>query len=116
MKFVYWHSTYKLSVLNRCLNITCDKSRNLCVYAWPTIGLKIGIFGLRVSGFRFQVSGFRIQVSGLRFQVSGFRFQVSSLIKTGGDEIRGDEGVKGGGIRFQVSGLRFQVSGFRFHR
>ena len=86
MKFVYWHSTYNLSVLNRCLNITCDKSRNLCVYASLTIGLKIGVFG-------FQVSGFEIQVSGFRFQVSGFRFQDS-------------------GFRFQVSGFRFQVSGF----
>jgi len=99
MKFVYWHSTYNLSVLNRCLNITCDKSRNLCVYAWFNIGLKIRLFGfqvsgfrIQVSGFRFQVSGFRIQVSGFRFQDSGFRFQVSSLIKTGCDEIRGDEG------------------------
>ena len=90
MKFVYWHSTYNLSVLNRCLNITFHKSRNLRVYAWLTIGLKIGVFG-------FQVSGLRIQFSGFRYQVSGFGFQVSVF-------------------RFQVSGYRIQVSGFRFHR
>ena len=48
--------------------------------------------GVKGGSFRFQVSGFRIQVSGFRFQDSGFRFQVSSLIKTGCDEIRGDEG------------------------
>jgi len=30
MKFVYWHSTYLLSVLNMDVDITCAKSRNFC--------------------------------------------------------------------------------------
>ena len=43
MKFVYWHSTNILSVLNIGLNITCAKSRNLCVYAWLTICIEYGL-------------------------------------------------------------------------
>jgi len=36
MKFVYWHSSYILSVLYMGLNITWAKSRYSWIYVWLT--------------------------------------------------------------------------------